>query len=198
MNIKEIIEKMKAGEKIAVHCETEERARIFLKLLHEEGFKWRWSSGDNLCDYTEWYMYASNTCYIVYEVPGDGDNRIDYNEKNWCLNSGYEVVEFIPPNCRSTMIPLENVLSRQKILEEAIETITQDRQDQYGQPEDSFGVIAEYWSIWKGIDFSSHDVAMMLALLKVARIQTGKPKNDNYVDLAGYAACAGEVVKEIL
>ena len=37
------------------------------------------------------------------------------------------------------------------------------------------------------------DVAMMLALLKVARIHNGD-KMDSFIDLAGYAACAGEIV----
>ena len=40
---------------------------------------------------------------------------------------------------------------------------------------------------------SAKDVAMMLALLKVARIHNGD-KMDSFIDLAGYAACAGEIV----
>lgn len=32
-----------------------------------------------------------------------------------------------------------------------------------------------------------------LALLKIARIATGHGKSDNWVDLAGYAACGGEL-----
>lgn len=39
---------------------------------------------------------------------------------------------------------------------------------------------------------SAKDVAVMMALLKVARIATGNSP-DSFVDLAGYAACAGEV-----
>lgn len=39
------------------------------------------------------------------------------------------------------------------------------------------------------------DVAMMMALLKVARIKAGD-KADSFIDLAGYAACAGEIVTE--
>jgi hypothetical protein len=34
---------------------------------------------------------------------------------------------------------------------------------------------------------------MMMALLKIARIASGQTKEDNYVDLCGYAACAGEI-----
>lgn len=39
---------------------------------------------------------------------------------------------------------------------------------------------------------NAKDVATMMGLLKVARIATGY-KDDNFVDLAGYAACAGEI-----
>lgn len=37
------------------------------------------------------------------------------------------------------------------------------------------------------------DVAALLGLLKIARIATGHGKSDNWVDLAGYAACGGEL-----
>lgn len=37
------------------------------------------------------------------------------------------------------------------------------------------------------------DVAAMMALLKIARIASGHAKADNWVDLAGYAACGGEI-----
>lgn len=37
------------------------------------------------------------------------------------------------------------------------------------------------------------DVAAMMGLFKIARIATGHRKADNWVDLAGYAACGGEL-----
>lgn len=41
------------------------------------------------------------------------------------------------------------------------------------------------------------DVAMMMVLLKAARVSTGGVSHyDNYVDVAGYAACAYEITKE--
>ena len=42
-----------------------------------------------------------------------------------------------------------------------------------------------------------NDVAMMMALLKVARIKSGGGTVDSFVDLAGYAACGGELVTEV-
>ena len=44
---------------------------------------------------------------------------------------------------------------------------------------------------------SALDVSMMMSLLKVARIATGRPKADNFIDLAGYAACGGEIATEV-
>lgn len=38
---------------------------------------------------------------------------------------------------------------------------------------------------------------MMMALLKVARIKSGGGTEDSFVDLAGYAACGGELVTEM-
>lgn len=83
--------------------------------------------------------------------------------------------------------------NRKEILETAARIICGERMDQYGRPEDSFKTIADYWSLWKGVQFTPHDVAMMMALLKVARVQTGTQKDDSYVDLCGYAAIAGEI-----
>ena len=37
------------------------------------------------------------------------------------------------------------------------------------------------------------DVALMMALLKIARTQAGAPNPDDYIDGAGYLACAFEI-----
>ena len=76
----------------------------------------------------------------------------------------------------------------------AVENIVcKDRDAQYGHPENNFKLIADLWSIWLSSQVTAHDVAMMMALLKIARIKTGKPKEDNYIDLAGYTACGCEI-----
>lgn len=36
----------------------------------------------------------------------------------------------------------------------------------------------------------------MMILLKTARIAGGSEKADNFIDIAGYAACAGELVSK--
>lgn len=64
--------------------------------------------------------------------------------------------------------------------------------DEYGEPEDNFKKIADYWSLYLGRKLTGLDVAHMMLLLKLARAEaTGTV--DTYVDIAGYAACAGEI-----
>lgn len=90
-------------------------------------------------------------------------------------------------------------MTRAEILDAAKRIVTTDRQSQYGKPEDNFEVIAALWADYlrgRGarLDFlEAYDVAAMMALLKIARIATGGSKADSWLDLAGYAACGGEL-----
>jgi hypothetical protein len=85
---------------------------------------------------------------------------------------------------------------REKILEEAKQIICNDRNAQYGEPEDNFALIAELWTAYIGVELDSYDVGMLMVLFKLARLMSGKYKRDSLVDLIGYAACAAEGRKE--
>ena len=65
-------------------------------------------------------------------------------------------------------------MKRSEILEAARRCVCGEREQDYGTPENNFETIG---------------------LLKVARIATGSSP-DSFIDLAGYAACAGEIVTE--
>lgn len=82
---------------------------------------------------------------------------------------------------------------REEILTEAAAIVTQDRATDYGTPENNFGKIAELWSAYLEIPVQAHDVASMMILLKLARVTSSPKKMDHWVDIAGYAACGGEV-----
>lgn len=85
-------------------------------------------------------------------------------------------------------------MTRKEILETAAKCVCGDREQDYGSPEDNFSRIADLWNAYIGGSmFKATDVAVMLALLKIARIGSGHAKQDNWVDLAGYAACGGEI-----
>ena len=88
------------------------------------------------------------------------------------------------------------MLSRADILKAAEGCVNGDRQNDYGTPERNFSLIAELWSTYLSTlphEVTPKDVAAMLVLLKVARIASGKKKDDNWIDIAGYAACGGEI-----
>lgn len=84
-------------------------------------------------------------------------------------------------------------MTRPEILQKAEQCVCGLREDDYGSPENNFQTIADLWSAYKGTKFTATDVAMMMSLLKIARIKTGTATADSFVDLAGYAACGGEI-----
>ena len=85
---------------------------------------------------------------------------------------------------------------RREILSDAAVCVCSDRNLMYGEPEDNFDVIAAMWSAYLGMPVTASDVAAMMILFKVARIATAeKPSRDSYVDIAGYAACGGGMIR---
>lgn len=88
-------------------------------------------------------------------------------------------------------------MTREEVLNRAMACVSGDREQDYGSPEQNFKVIALMWSVYiqrQGRGYlEDKDVAAMLALLKIARIASGNAKEDNWIDLAGYAACGGEI-----
>lgn len=95
-------------------------------------------------------------------------------------------------------------MNRKQTLVEADKCVNGQREHDYGSPEDNFATIAEMWTTYlrrAGSKFTpiivtAHDVTVMMALLKIARIASGKVKEDNYIDGCGYLACAAEIATE--
>lgn len=87
-------------------------------------------------------------------------------------------------------------MKREDILKTANECVNGARQQDYGNPEDNFKQIGKLWSAYTGHEYSPVDVSIMLMLMKVGRMKTGKGTTDTYVDICGYAACAGEIATE--
>lgn len=88
--------------------------------------------------------------------------------------------------------------TRGEILDEAKKHVTGQRQEDYGDPESNFDTIAEYWETHlrasQGlVALTATDVAIMMTLLKLARLGSNPLHKDSWVDVAGYAACGGEL-----
>jgi hypothetical protein len=86
---------------------------------------------------------------------------------------------------------------RIEALETAKELICGDRETDYGDPGEHFQVVAGLWSAYLGHLVWANDVPAMLALLKIARLKQSPAKEDNWIDLAGYAALGYEVSTQI-
>lgn len=82
---------------------------------------------------------------------------------------------------------------RTDILKKANEATCGNREQDYGNPESNFQLIANLWSAYLDTIVTPVDVGMMMVMLKAARIKSGRLHEDNFIDGAGYFACAGEI-----
>lgn len=77
------------------------------------------------------------------------------------------------------------------------------RDESHGDKLKNFQNIATLWNAYLKIrpdpeaEISPLDHAHMMVLLKIARTQLGAPNVDDWIDAAGYAACAGEIATDL-
>ena len=86
------------------------------------------------------------------------------------------------------------------ILDE-VKAILTERQQMYGRSEDSFQIIAEFWTTYLDrvckiqTPISNKDVAIMMSLMKIAR-EMNQHKHDNMADVIGYIAHADRITRK--
>lgn len=97
---------------------------------------------------------------------------------------------------------------RGQVLLDAHKIINGDRQQSYGNPEDTHAVIADMWNGYLqglarvyGDEFSfpyltNADVAHMMVLFKISRQINGAGKRDNATDGCGYLALAWDMYED--
>jgi len=78
------------------------------------------------------------------------------------------------------------------ILLQAHALINGERQASYGPPAPFFTRTAALWSAYLGHALTGKDVAMLMALLKIAR-EANRHKRDNLLDAAGYIGLAADM-----
>lgn len=89
--------------------------------------------------------------------------------------------------------PHQQATLRASILDAARQAVLTDRAATHGALENSFGQLARVWSERVGVTITPAQVALMLVDLKVTRAWGNPGHQDNWVDIAGYAACGGEI-----
>lgn len=92
-----------------------------------------------------------------------------------------------------------------RIIIDAGNAVLKERPGVHGSAENSFGMIAEMWTVYlrhvfevrSNNEVTAFDVANMMTQLKQVRSIYGDSQNmDNYVDQVGYASLAGMIIKE--
>ena len=86
-------------------------------------------------------------------------------------------------------------MKSEDLLKEVIKILSGPRAKDYGDKYTNHVNIAELWSSYLSYKISPHDVAICMALVKIARLKNRRTK-DCYMDIAGYAAIAAEIEKK--
>ncbi len=95
-------------------------------------------------------------------------------------------------------------LTRETVLSAADAATSGDRDHDYGSPENNFKQIAELLNAAgyrkrsaivsdRVSVLDATDIALIMSLLKIARLLAQPGHADSWVDLAGYSACGGEL-----
>lgn len=117
----------------------------------------------------------------------DRGNEMEFRNPEWVI--------------KNPVKPSVSQYDKARLLDTAKETVS-GRGKNYGTPEDNFKRIAHHWEFFlvnsKGSDnvqfsITPGDVAIMMALMKIARLENDPKHADSWIDLAGYAACGAEI-----
>lgn len=151
--------------------------------------------------------YHCGSCMIRDKALKEQDSCYAYtieHQRETAQYFGYEVIEDDTPAIAETVEEnsedVKRKLTRADILHAAEKCVCGQRETEYGTPENNFKAIAELWEAYlnkactRGVNVrvEAKDVAVMMALLKIARIAAGGGKADSWIDLAGYADCGAE------
>lgn len=71
--------------KYAMHCKTEEEAKDFCRVMHEDGRKWDFT-GDSFLDHSNWSNCGTATCYNF--------NKGTYYNLDWYKKEDFTILEW--------------------------------------------------------------------------------------------------------
>jgi hypothetical protein len=111
-----------------------------------------------------------------------------------------DAVRFVMDAIEDARREESEAMTKSEFLDE-VKRIVAEREGQHGKPAETFKAIAAAWSVYLTaivgvpVMLREEDVAMMMIELKVQRFAHRQTAHmDTLLDIAGYAACAGELV----
>jgi hypothetical protein len=92
---------------------------------------------------------------------------------------------------------MTNPISIDRIAKQFCETagdmVSNDRASAHGDANRCFDIVARLWSQYLLTNIAGNQVPIMMVLLKIARSMNGNFNKDDYIDMCGYSALAGEM-----
>ena len=96
-------------------------------------------------------------------------------------------------------------VSAASVCAEAARLVAGDREKTHGPKMENFRNIAEMMTgylrarrlLKEGVSLTALDASLLMCQMKIARTMAGGYNPDDFVDLAGYAGCAGEIADQL-
>jgi hypothetical protein len=123
-------------------------------------------------------------------------------QKSGACNVCVTAYDGVPSEYLFELVQKTQAEIRGEILDQAKVCVCTDRKEQYGDAEQSFRCIADLWNaylkpVYPDICITPAQASMMMVLFKAARDAVANVhKIDTYVDMCGYAACAGGLIED--
>lgn len=131
MTIKEFFESKAI---LAIHCDTEEKAKKLLKVFDKLGHCW--ASGDSYIKYTDWKIYKDETCYTNDGCYGDVE--CFRKENNTILE--FDEIEFEDASLKSCIEKIQSITDKE-------EKRPQSTKEEKKAIEETFQKCAEFFGI---------------------------------------------------
>lgn len=130
----------------------------------------------------------NNACNDIKPL---GDGQALYSATH--PNQGFLLDDEPNPESIETIEMTTDKVTTAQVLETALALTGGDRAKQHGPKIQNHQNIADLWNAYKPeAAMTAHDVAIFMALVKVARTKSGTFNVDNYIDGAGYFGIAAE------
>lgn len=108
MTIKEFF---KSKDKLAIHCDTEEKAKKLLKAFDKAGH--RWTSGDSYIKGTNWEVYRKKTCYSNDGCFGNIEYFIKYSKDHYTIIE-FDEIEFEDSSFKFCIEKIQSITDKEE------------------------------------------------------------------------------------
>ncbi|EPY2296344.1 hypothetical protein ACXATC_004037 [Clostridium sporogenes] len=71
-----------------VHCDTEEKAKDFIKQCYDKGIEWKYDGSKNK---TNWHIHEKDTCYVINDIY---NNILNHCRIKFCIEQGFKIIEW--------------------------------------------------------------------------------------------------------